>query len=128
MYFHLLSCNSNELLIDNEQSPSNDTLMGQQGHLFPIDLFSMGHLLHSTKTLFEQHPLCRGTTLHRNHFAQESLCPGTSLHRSYFAQEPLSTGTTLHINHIAQEPIQELLCPGTTLHRNRFVQRSSMAK
>ena len=86
---------------------------------FPIDLFAMGHLFHSTKRLFEQHHLCRGTTLHRNHFAQESLCPGTSLHRSYFAQEPLSTGTTLHRNHFAQEPI----CRGTTLHRNHLARK-----
>ena len=74
----------------------------------PIDLFTMGHLCHSTKKLFEQHHLCRGTTLHRNHFAQDSLCTGITLPWNFFAQK--------------------ILCTGTTFHRNRFVQRTSMAK
>ena len=102
--------------------------------IFPINLFTMGHLCHSTKRLFEQHYLCRGTSFHRNHFAEESFCPKTSLHRSYFAQKPLSTGITLHRHPFALKLLctlatlprnnfpQAPLCTWTTLHRNQFVE------
>ena len=84
----------------------------------PIDLFTMGHLCHSTKRLFEKHHLCRGTTLHRHHFAQESLCTGITLPWNFFAQKLLSTGTTFYRNHFAPERH----CTGTNLYRYHFAQ------
>ena len=105
-----------------------------------IDLFATGHLFHSTKRLFKQHHLCRGTTLHRNHFAQDSLCPGITLHRNHFAQESLCPGTSLHKSVPVQSgswakwflckvvPVQSGSCGKWLLCKVASVQRSSREK